>query len=106
MGAEEEIDAPRGLERAHVQVAAKVADRVDPDLVAERLEQIEIGMGATRNAARIAEELAGERKRSPPLPDPARSVEEIGVRRTLLQGGAEKGLRLVLLRKGLERVHG
>jgi hypothetical protein len=28
------------------------------------------------------------------------------VRRTLRQGGAEEGLRLVLLRKGLECVHG
>jgi hypothetical protein len=106
MGAEEEIDATRRLERTHVQVPTEVADRVDPDLVAKRLEQIEVGMGATRYAARIAEELARERERGPPLRDPARRVEEVGVRRTLRQRGAEEGFRLVLLRKGFERVHG
>jgi hypothetical protein len=89
-----------------MQVAAEVSDRIDPNLVAERLEEIEVGMGATRYAARIAEELAGERERGPPLPDPARPVEEISVRRTFRQRGAEEGLRLVLLRKGLEGVHG
>lgn len=63
-------------------------------------------MRATRYAARIAEELAGEREGGPPFPDAPRPVEEIGMRRTLPQGGAEEGLGLVLLRKGLECVHG
>ena len=48
--AQDEIDAALGLERAHVQVAAKVADRVDPDLVAERLEDVEVGVDPPHDA--------------------------------------------------------
>ena len=43
LGAEEQVHPPRGLERPHVEVAAQLADRVDPDLVAERLEHVEVG---------------------------------------------------------------
>jgi len=42
--AEDQIDAAVGLERPHVQVVAELADRVDPDLVPEGLEHIEIWM--------------------------------------------------------------
>jgi hypothetical protein len=38
-----------------VQVVAQLADRVDPDLVAERLEHVEIGVRAALYPARIAQ---------------------------------------------------
>ena len=44
MRAEDQVDAPVGLERAHVQVVPEPADRVDPDLVAEWLEHVEVGV--------------------------------------------------------------
>jgi hypothetical protein len=40
----DQVHAPLRLERAHVQVAPHLADGVDPDLVAERLEHVEVGM--------------------------------------------------------------
>jgi hypothetical protein len=105
VGALDDVDAALGLERAHVQVAAEIPDRVDPDLVAERLEHVEVGMDAAADPVRIAEELGREGDRRAPLPHPARPVEEVGVRRPLLEGGAQEALGLVLLREGLEAVH-
>ena len=70
--AEDEVDAPVGLERAHVQVAAELADRVDPDLVAERLEHVEVGVRAAQRRGRARR---GARRRTPiaaaRLPTPA-----------------------------------
>ncbi len=104
--AEDEVDAALGLERAHVQVAAELADRVDPDLVAERLEHVEVGMDTAADAVGVAQKLGGEGERGAALPDPARPVEEVRVRRPFGQRGAEEALGLVLLREGLEAVHG
>ena len=52
---EDEVDAPIRLEGPHVQVAAQLADRVDPDLVAERLEHVQVGMRAALDASRVTE---------------------------------------------------
>ncbi len=70
MRAEDEVDAAVRLERAHVQVAAHLAHRVDSDLVAERLEHVQVGMRAALDAVGVAEQLAGERERRPRLPTP------------------------------------
>ena len=105
VGAEDEVDAPLALERPHVQVAAQLADVVDPDLLAERLEEVEVGMAAALDARVVAEQLGREAPRELPLADPGRAVEEIGVRRPLLQRGRQQPLRLVLLRNGLEAAH-
>ena len=69
--AEDEVDAPVGLERAHVEVAPQLADGVDPDLVAERLEHVEVGMRAALDARR-RRRAARPRTRAPPrrLPTP------------------------------------
>src|SRR5581483_4526960 len=105
VGAEDEVDAPRGLERAHVQVVAQIADLVDPDLVAERFEHVEVGVRAPLDAVRLAEELARERQRGDALADPGRAVEEVGVGRFrgLRERRVEETLRLVLLDQALER---
>ena len=50
--AENQVHAAVGLERPHVEVAAQLADRVDPDLVAERLEDVEVGVGAPERRGR------------------------------------------------------
>ena len=60
---EEQVDAAVGLERPHVQVAAQLADRVDADLVAERLEHVEVGVRAAPDAAAVADERGRERER-------------------------------------------
>jgi hypothetical protein len=104
--AQHEVDAAVGLERAHVQVSPQGADRVDADLVAERLEDVEVGVDVAGRAVRVAEQLAREGERGPPLADPTGAVEEIRVRGPLGHRGAEEALGLVLLRKRLEAVHG
>jgi hypothetical protein len=81
-----------------VQVAAELADRVDPDLVAERLEHIEIGVRAPFDPAAVAEHDAGELVRGPAFPDSGRAVKEIRVRDPIREGGPQQALRLVLLR--------
>src|SRR5439155_11573681 len=73
---EDEVDAALRLERTHVQVTPELADRVDADLVAERLQHVEVGVGATRDPTRLAEELPGERERGPSLADSGRPMEE------------------------------
>jgi hypothetical protein len=88
-----------------VEVAAEVADRVDPDLVAERLEHIEVGMDAATDALRIPKELGGKREGGAALAHSARSVEQVRVRRPVDKGSTEEALGLVLLREGLEAVH-
>ena len=105
VGAEDEVDAPLGLERAHVQVAPQLADVVDPDLLSERLEQVEVGMASPLDARVVAEQLRCEAPRQLALPHAGRAVEEIGVRRAFLQRGRQQPLRLVLLRNGLEAAH-
>ena len=57
--------------------------------------------GPRRRAARRR-----TRARSRRFPTPARPVEEVGVRRPLGERRAEEALGLVLLREGLEAVHG
>ena len=99
VGAEDQVDAPVGLEGTHVQVAAQLAHLVDPDLVAERLEQVEVGVRAALDALAVAEQLAGEGARRQPLPDAGRTVEEVGVRRPVGERRAEQPLRLVLLER-------
>src|SRR5436190_3422995 len=67
VGAEHEVDTPLALERAHVQVAAQLAHVVDPNLLAERLEQVEVGMSAALDARVVAEQLRREAARELPL---------------------------------------
>ena len=105
VGAEDEVDAPLSLERPHVEIAAQLPDVVDPDLLAERLEEIEIGMAAALDARVVAEQLRREAPRELALADAGRTVEEIGVRRPFLQRGREQPLGLVLLRNGFEAAH-
>jgi hypothetical protein len=81
-----------------VQVATELTDRVDPDLVAQRLEDVEVGMRAPLDATAITEHDARELVRGAALPDPGRPVEEVGVRDPLGERGAQQALGLVLLR--------
>ena len=96
----DEVDAAVGLERPHVQVAAQLADVVDADLVADRLDEVDVGMRAALDAAAVPDQLAGERDRGGALADAGRAVEEVRVRRALVgERGAQQPLRLGLLRK-------
>ena len=90
------VDAPLGLVRAHVQVAVERAHLVDPDHLAERLEQEEVGMRAGLHATLVAEQGRRERARGRPLADPRRPVEEIGVRRSFRHGGRQQQPRLAV----------
>ena len=99
---EDQVHAARRLERAHVQVAPQRADLVDQHLVADRLEHVQVRVRAALDAARVADQLAGEDGRRAALADPGRAVEEVGVRRPFRERGREKALRLRLLRKALE----
>src|SRR5262249_20923944 len=105
VGTEDEIDAPVALERPHVQVAAKLADVVDPDLLAERFQQVKGRMAAALDARVIAEQLGGEASRELALADAGRAMKEVGVGWPFLQGGGQQELRLLLLRNGLEAAH-
>ena len=88
-----------------MQVAAELADVVDPDLLAERLEKVEVRMAAALDARVVAEQLGREAPRELPLADSGRAVEEVGVCRAFLQRRCQQALRLVLLRNGLEAAH-
>ena len=55
VGAEDQVDAPLALERPHVKVTAQLPHVVDPDLLAQRLEQVEVGMAAPLDARVVAE---------------------------------------------------
>ena len=106
MGREEEVDAALGLERPQVQVVVELADDVDPDHVAERLDDPQVGVGALDDPARVAELRSGERERSRRLADARRAVEEKGVRVAVAERRREQPLRLVLLgdvREGIGR---
>jgi len=81
-----------------VQVAAQLADRVDADLVAERLEHVQVWMRAALHAPAIAEHLGRQLVRRAPLADPGRAVEEVGVRDAVRESGPEQALGLLLLR--------
>ena len=70
---EDEVDAPVGLERPHVQVVAQRPDVVDPDHLAERLQEVEVGMRARLDAPLVAEQGGRERERCRPLPDAGRA---------------------------------
>ncbi len=94
--AEDDVDAARRLERAHVQVAAQLADVVDADLVAERLEHVEIRVRAPRDACVVAEQLGREQECVISLADAGRPVQEIRVRRAFGERRREQTLRLEL----------
>ena len=102
MRAEDEVHAPLRLERAHVQVAPHLTHGVDPDLVAERLEHVQVGMRATLDAGVAAEQLGRERERGRALADPGRPVEEVRVGRALGKSRAQEPLRLLLLKNAVE----
>ena len=94
---EHQVDAPRRLERPHVQVPTQLTDVVDADLVAHRLEHVEVGVRAALDAHVVAEQLRREQEREPALADARRAVQEVRVRRSLGEGGREQALRLELL---------
>ena len=77
-------------------------DRVDANLLADRLEHVEVGVRPPFDPAVVAEQLGRERDRRGSLADPARPVEQVGVRRAFVQRGGEKALRLLLLKHALE----
>ena len=101
VGAEDEVDAAVGLERPHVQVAPQLADRVDADHLAERLERIDVGV----LRARRTDELPRERPGKLSLADPVRAVEEVCVRRPLVERRVQQALRLLLLGEAVEPRH-
>ena len=101
--AEQEVDAAVGLERTQVEVVMELADDVDPDHVAERLDDPQVGMRALGDPARVAEQRAGERERGRRLADARRPVEEERVRVAVGERGGQQPLRLVLLRNSLRR---
>ena len=74
------VDAPVGLVRAHVQVAVERAHLVDPDHLAERLEQEEIGVRPGLHAALVTEQRGRERAGRGALADarPARGGDRRG----------------------------
>jgi hypothetical protein len=105
MRPEHEVHAALRLEWAHVQVVPQLPDRVDPDLITQRLEHIEVWMRTAQDAVVLAQQLGGERQSGGPLPDTGRSMEEVRVRGPLLERRAEQALRLSLFRHVAERAH-
>ena len=65
VGVVEQVDAALRLERAHVQVVTERADVVDPDLVAERLEQVDVRMRVAKDALGLADQLRRRRRARP-----------------------------------------
>jgi hypothetical protein len=102
----DEVDAALGLERTHVQVAAQHPYVVDPDLVADRLQEVDIGMRSALDARRISDQLRREGDRGRALADARGPVEEVRVRGTLGEPRTQQPLSFGLLRKALEDVHG
>ena len=94
---DEEVHAAVGLERPHVEVAPEPSHFVDANLVAERLEEVEVGMGAALHPAAIAEQVGGERERGLLLADARRAVEEVRVHGPVVERGRQQALRHVLL---------
>ena len=74
IGVEDEIHAAVGFERPHVQVVAQGAYVVDTDHLAERLEQVQVGMRARYDATLVPEQHSREGKRRGPLSHPCRTV--------------------------------
>ena len=74
---EQEVDAAVGLERPQVEVVVELADGVDPDHVAERLDDAQVGVRPLHDAPRVAELRARERERgaSSCRPRPGRGRE-------------------------------
>ena len=65
VGAEDQVDAPVGLERPHVQVAPQLADRVDADHLAERLELVDVGVHRRASCRRARARTRGRAARLP-----------------------------------------
>ena len=91
MGPEQEVDAALGLERPQVEVVVELADDVDADHVAERLDDPQIGMRAIDDPAGVAELRTRERERRLGLPDAGGAVEEKRVRVPILERGGQAG---------------
>jgi len=72
-----------------VQVAAQLAHVVDADLVADGLDDVQIRMHAACDARAFTDQLASEGYRRHPLSHARRSVEQVGVRGTLEEGGTQ-----------------
>ena len=102
VGGEQEVDAAVGLERPQVQVVVQLADDVDADHVAERLDDPQVRVRAVDDPAGVAEPGAREREGGLGLPDACRAVEEEGVRVTAGERGGQQPLGLGLLRKCVE----
>ena len=98
-----EIDPAIGFERPHVEVVAQLANLVDADLVAERLDDVEIWVGEPLDAALVAQQFAGEAQGGAPLSHSRRAVEEVRVRRPFVERGRRAADCVCLLRKALER---
>ena len=96
-----EIDTPVCFERPHVQVAPELADRVDSDHLAERVQFVEIRV----ELARGAEQGVPERTRDLPLAHPRRTMEQIGMGRPFAQRGIEQPRGLGVLREARGCAH-
>ena len=106
MGREQEVDPIVGLERAQVEIVVQLADHVDPDHVAERLDDAQVRVGSLDDPAGVAELRSGERERGRGLADPRRPVEEERVRVPVRESGGQQPLCLVLLRHLGKRISG
>ena len=102
---EDEVDAPVGFERTHVQVTAHLADGIDPNLVAERLEDVEVWVRPPDDPIGVSDQGAREEKGRAALPRSGRPVEQVGVSRPFDEGRSQEALRVLLFRQGLEAVH-
>ncbi len=85
-----------------MQVAAELAHLVDPDLVAVRLEDIQVRMCPARDPAGVAEQFPREGDGGYSLTHSRRAVEEVRVRGAVRERGSQQPLRLGLLDQGLE----
>ena len=102
----QEVDAPVRFERTHVQVAAQLANRVDANHLAERVQLVEVGVHCARRADQRSRERSGDLA----LADARRPVEQVRVRRPLAQRRIQEPPRLGMLeartfREGRERAH-
>ncbi len=88
-----------------MQVVAQLADRVDPDLVSEGLEHVEVGVRAALDAPWVAEEGAGEPECGRTLAHARRPVEEVCVGGPFGERRVQQPPRLGLLRKAQEACH-
>ncbi len=98
LGVEDEVDATLRLEGAHVQVVPQCAHVVDADHLPERLENIQVRVGASLDTTLVTEQRRGECDRRSPLSDAIRAVQEVGVRGLVHERRLQQPLRLELLR--------